>query len=550
MAKWLIPPLTDTDKHLDKEWGLHLLLDSDDPRDKTGAIFGAPDHVIKQKLPPKLMRTLFGTTRELFAICNNGTTAVTIALSNSASPSHVRLVAMGSYTGAYSFTEKYSSVPVDIDDFYQRESLSLERIVSLPYLRRKEIGTTVSNKFEDDCLSTLKERLLGFAMRGTPVGSLCLELILSGNGLQLSRRFCEKLRTLCTKTGVAIIADEILTGFRCVSDPTVLLSDALALKPDFIVLGKFIGCGVVLKDYEVMTTSWSSRKKRRYPTTNCPMVQLEHLSVLLHKYHSLLQKVPKLFNKVGEVVTDVFPSSSEGFGLIWFIEDNRTREVPAPKGVRRLLFKIISCSTQDMVDLKERLRHLPVTRRRGGRMGLFEEHILKFRSVSEEFVHKWHSGMSESFKNRSAYVFGLAHATRAWVETDRKFARLTEWYNYFKEKVAGIKQEDVKRFLNGVPNNCGSRLYFLSTVYDGLNAKKVVKVLKPTDFTLVYVGGSNKRRRRGSSSSSNVVPPPKNGISADIPDDYVPDVQESGGLQQLMRAGAVVETPTSHNLDL
>ena len=50
MAKWLIPPLTDTDKHLDKEWGLHLLLDSDDPRDKTGVIFGAPDQLIKQKI--------------------------------------------------------------------------------------------------------------------------------------------------------------------------------------------------------------------------------------------------------------------------------------------------------------------------------------------------------------------------------------------------------------------------------------------------------------------------------------------------------------------
>ena len=157
--------------------------------------------------------------------------------------------------------------------------------------------------------------------------------------------------------------------------------------------------------------------------------------------------------------------------------------------------------------------------------------------------------MSEFFDNRAAYVFGLAPATRVWVETDRKFAKLSELYNYFKEKVAGIKKEDVKRFLNGVPNNCGSRLYFLSTVYDGLNAK-VMKVLKPTDFTLVYVGGSNKRRRRGSSSSSNVVPPPKNGISADIPDDYVPDIQESGGLQQLMCAGDVVETPTSHNLDL
>ena len=89
----------------------------------------------KDKLPTTLLEELFGENRKIFVICTNGTTAVTIALSNSASPAHVRLVAMGSYTGAYSFTEKISSVPVDIDDFYQRESLSLELIVALPYLK-------------------------------------------------------------------------------------------------------------------------------------------------------------------------------------------------------------------------------------------------------------------------------------------------------------------------------------------------------------------------------------------------------------------------------
>ena len=136
---------------------------------------------------------------------------------------------MGSYTGSYSFSVNYSSVPVNIDDFYKRDSLSLECIVPLVYLQRKEIGTPEGNQFEDDCLCAFKERVFGFAMRGTPVGSLCLELILSGNGLQLSRRFCGKLGRICTRLGIAIIAGEILTGFRCTADPTVLLSDTLGL---------------------------------------------------------------------------------------------------------------------------------------------------------------------------------------------------------------------------------------------------------------------------------------------------------------------------------
>ena len=359
MAKWLRPPLKDKDKHFDIEWGLHLLLDKDDPRDKSGPIFGAPDEVLKEKLSAEVWNPLFGENRELFAICNNGTTAVTIALSNSASPSRVRLVALGSYTGAYTFTEKYSSVPVDIDNFHNREALSLERIISLPYLKISEIGTYSGNHFEDDCLRAIKARLLAFAMRGTPVGSICLELILSGNGLQLSQRFCEKFRTLCTRTGVAIIADEILTGFRCVSQPTVLLSDSLNLQPDFIVLGKFIGCGVVIQDKNVKTTAWANRPQRRYPTTNCSMLTVEHLSLVLRKYLELIRDRPTLFKQVGDVVTDVFPTA-EGAGLIWFIEDNRTREVPAPKGVRRLLFKIIPSSPQQLeVHSKQCMRNYP-----------------------------------------------------------------------------------------------------------------------------------------------------------------------------------------------
>ena len=78
---------------------------------------------------------------------------------------------MGSYTGVYSFTEKISSVPVDIDDFYRRESLSLELIVALPYLKREEIGQESGRQFEDDCLSTLQERFLVFEINLSGVNS-------------------------------------------------------------------------------------------------------------------------------------------------------------------------------------------------------------------------------------------------------------------------------------------------------------------------------------------------------------------------------------------
>ena len=85
---WLKTPLRNKDKHWDPAWGLHLLLDIDDPRDKNKPIFGVSDEDLQSKLSRELLTTLFGKNRELFAICNNGTQAVTLTLANSASPSY------------------------------------------------------------------------------------------------------------------------------------------------------------------------------------------------------------------------------------------------------------------------------------------------------------------------------------------------------------------------------------------------------------------------------------------------------------------------------
>ncbi len=60
---WLSPPVSNADKHWDGAWGLHFLLDSDDPRNKKEPVFGVPDEVLNQKLSKKLMTTLFGCTR-------------------------------------------------------------------------------------------------------------------------------------------------------------------------------------------------------------------------------------------------------------------------------------------------------------------------------------------------------------------------------------------------------------------------------------------------------------------------------------------------------
>ena len=84
------------------------------------------------------------------------------------------------YTGAYGFHLYQSSVPVDIHEFFQRDRMELERIVPLPYVSKTEIGTADTIVFEDMCLQAIKERALGFSMRGSPVGYIVVELFFVG----------------------------------------------------------------------------------------------------------------------------------------------------------------------------------------------------------------------------------------------------------------------------------------------------------------------------------------------------------------------------------
>ena len=100
---WLNPPLQDKHPFWEPEWGLHLLVDKDDPRDKKTLIFGTPDKFLEEELSSPLREKLFGKNREVFAVCNNGSTAVTLALAEAAPPSSITLVGFGSYAGMFHF---------------------------------------------------------------------------------------------------------------------------------------------------------------------------------------------------------------------------------------------------------------------------------------------------------------------------------------------------------------------------------------------------------------------------------------------------------------
>ncbi len=123
---WLRAPCTDKNNYFDTAWGLHLTVDAEDSRDKTQAIFGASDTEMQNHLPDSLIKALFGENRKVVTICNNGTTAVQMALSFASSPATIRLIGIGSYAGAYAFSECSSSTPVDIHNFTKRNTWELE----------------------------------------------------------------------------------------------------------------------------------------------------------------------------------------------------------------------------------------------------------------------------------------------------------------------------------------------------------------------------------------------------------------------------------------
>ena len=98
---WLKTPLMDPHPFWEPEWGLHLLRDQDDTRDKKTPIFGSSDELISAQLTPDFLKICFGENREVFSVCNNGTTAMAMAMANAAPPSMVRLTGIGSYAGLF-----------------------------------------------------------------------------------------------------------------------------------------------------------------------------------------------------------------------------------------------------------------------------------------------------------------------------------------------------------------------------------------------------------------------------------------------------------------
>jgi hypothetical protein len=128
-----------------------------------------------------------------------------------------------------------------------------QHVVALPYyipFEQKDINETVAKElieYEDRCLHELHIRLLLNKLNGRAVQVLFLELLLSGNGAELSDRVLERLGQLSKHHGFTIVVDEIFTGGRCGS---MLLTQqkpqSFQTQVSHITMGKWTQAGLVL----------------------------------------------------------------------------------------------------------------------------------------------------------------------------------------------------------------------------------------------------------------------------------------------------------------
>ncbi len=115
-------------------------------------------------------------------------------------------------------------------------------IPSSPGVPANVTGLTLTLPFNDeDALKTL------FRKEGDNLAAIILEPVIGNSGVILpAPGFLELLRALCTKHGVVLIFDEVMTGFRVARGGA---QERYGIKPDLTTFGKVIGGGLPVGAY-------------------------------------------------------------------------------------------------------------------------------------------------------------------------------------------------------------------------------------------------------------------------------------------------------------
>lgn len=195
---------------------------------------------------------------KLFSLEASGTASNETAIGEATSFDFSKcLYAMGSYAGGSGqimtmSTSTYSLKKALSIPMLPEEASDPARIqtVAFPYwVECSKLNDTERRDIETKCLLALQKRLLICRMAGRPYRAIICELILCGNGGELSNNFLEGLGLLAYKFGLAIIVDEVMTGARVGPKMTMTSSAPSSFRNcvEFVTLGKVFNCGVVLK---------------------------------------------------------------------------------------------------------------------------------------------------------------------------------------------------------------------------------------------------------------------------------------------------------------
>ena len=229
-------------KHIDGTWGMQLFPDSLDTR-SVSEVAGSDHNFTDRAIPDKTIASCFNN-RILYRITDSGTSANLIALAD-ASRIGTTLYGVGSY-GGYMGKLNYLSTLPDCTNYGAsvHDPAIGDHLLALPYTTKDIVDTKDTREFENECIKAFQIKLAGLQLRSIPCTAVFFEIVLSGNGMRLSQRFCKRFAAICEASKIAMVIDECMTAGRCsFSDNSCLLCDFYELKPLFVTVGKQFGAG-------------------------------------------------------------------------------------------------------------------------------------------------------------------------------------------------------------------------------------------------------------------------------------------------------------------
>lgn len=234
------------DDEMENEWGIHLV---NIATKKLGSITGPQfDRDIKRVVKD------FQLHNCLSSGTNANQDAMLLATDNELGEA---LFAQGSYLGGNVYLQKMSTTmysaaaELSVPKFPENATPKcIMQTVVLPHFTDcRAFSRKARNEHEDLCLRQLHMILVMAKLAGKPKRALLLELMLGGNGGQLSNRFLVKLGVLLKRFEVKVVVDEVLTGGRVGPGMTMTQNTPAEFLDcvEYITMGKFMHCALILK---------------------------------------------------------------------------------------------------------------------------------------------------------------------------------------------------------------------------------------------------------------------------------------------------------------